>query len=465
MKQISVYKVEDQPLGSGGMGRVLKGYTPTGVPVAIKEILPEFVMDLEFRARIDKEVSILKKLQNDNVVKVYDYFQLSNNLYIVMELVEGVNIEQHVEGNGPIPVERASQYMVQILQTMQYVHEQGIIHRDIKPSNIMIRPNGNICLLDFGIAKDVNSTGGTQVGTVIGTDGYMSPEQADGMSIDQRTDIYSLACVFFYMLTAHHAYQKLASDVETQLNIVNTPFPKISKYTKKVPSSIQNVMDRATEKNMLKRYQSCREFYSDLMKVSGGGTQLNTGSRGQGISISVGRENCDICVSVNNYKVSRHHADIKLKEFTGGAFYVYTDCSSNGTMIDGQMYTKGMSCNIQRGKTPTVYLAGDPSCQLDWEEVKRLIAEKLKEAGQDEQEDVSGKTVSLSSEEVMDLLGNEPQEDSILIKICLGILSFMIPILGLILYFVYKNKNIQRANNCGMWAFVGFLIGLVLQFL
>lgn len=405
MKQISNYQVEDMPIGSGGMGRVLKGYAPDGTPVAIKEILPEFVTDMEYRSRIDREITFLEKLNSTNIVKIYNHFQLGDNLYIVMEMVEGRNIEQYVEQHGAIPVERAVSYMVKILQTMQYVHEQNIIHRDIKPSNIMIRPNDDICLLDFGIAKDTKASGAgsssTMLGTVIGTDGYMSPEQADGMSIDQRSDIYSLGCVFYFMLTGHHAYNKLGSEVETMLNIVNNPFPRISKYVSGIPLSIQAVMDHATDKNMMKRYQSCREFCSELMKVSGIGTHVS-GNKQLGISVSVGRENCDICVGVNNYKVSRHHADIQLKNFTGGAFYVYTDCSSNGTMIDGRMYTKGMSCNIPQAMTPTIYLAADPTSQLNWNEVRTLIAARLKE--QNEQaspkNDVKGHTLSMPIEEM-----------------------------------------------------------------
>ena len=144
MRQISNYQVEDAPIGSGGMGQVLKGYAPDGTPVAIKEILPQFVMDMEYRSRIDREINFLKKLNSGNIVKIYDNFQLGNNLYIVMEMVEGHNIEQYVAQHGAIPVERAVQYMIKILQTMQYVHEENIIHRDIKPSNIMTPPTDEI---------------------------------------------------------------------------------------------------------------------------------------------------------------------------------------------------------------------------------------------------------------------------------------------------------------------------------
>jgi serine/threonine-protein kinase len=464
MRQISKYQVEDMPLGIGGMGQVLKGYAPDGTPVAIKEIKPEFVLDPEFRARIEDEVRVLRRLNHESVVRIYDNFELDNRLYIVMELIEGMNIEQYVGHNGAMTVSLAVDLFTKILQAMQYVHEEHIVHRDIKPGNIMIRSNGNVCLLDFGIAKDTNAamTARTRtiIGTIIGTDGYMSPEQANGMSIDHRSDIYSLGCVFFYMLTGHHAFPKLASEVETQLSIVNNDFPKLSKYVKGIPSGIQNVLDHATDKNMMKRYQSCREFLSELMKVSGLGTQINTGNRTDEVSVSIGRENCDICVATDNYRVSRHHADIKLKEFTGGVFYVYTDCSSNGTKINDEFYTKGMSCNIPADKTPVIYLAGDAACQLNWEEVRQVIAIKLKERSKASSDD--GKTVTLSDEEIRGLLGGADDGGVTVWQKLLGVLfSFLSPLLGGVLWMIFKDSKPDLASLCGKVAVVSFVINMI----
>lgn len=468
MRQIANYQVEDMPLGSGGMGQVLKGYAPDGTPVAIKEILPEFVMNMEYRSRIDKEVEFLRKLDSNNIVKIYDSFQLGDKLYIVMEMVTGRNIEQYVAQNGPVPVERAVQYMIKILQTMQYVHEENVIHRDLKPSNIMIRPNDEVCLLDFGIAKDTTKSGGTMVGTVLGTDGYMSPEQANGMSIDHRSDIYSLGCVFFFMLTGHHAYNKMSSSTEMKLSIVDTPFPKISKYVKGVPKSIQNVMDHATDKNMLKRYQSCREFCSELMRASGIGTQIS-GGRKQSVSVSVGRENCDICVGVNNYKVSRHHADIQFKKFTGGTFYVYTDCSSNGTMIDGKMYTKGMSCNIPNGTTPTIYLAADPACQLDWEEVRTLMAARLKEANmEEEKEDVKGRTIEMTEDDINKVKSYSMEKAPIGLRFVASMVDGFVAGLPCIPAYIFFLLGVRNESTLTMNLFIAglfYLISLVYSFI
>lgn len=390
MRQVGNYVLEDVPIGSGGMGHVFRGVSPDGVtPVAVKQILPNFVADLEYRTRIEREIEFLKKLHNDHVVHIYDHFQHTDgNLYIVMEYVEGLNIEQHVEKFGAIPWQQAVDYMVQLLLTMQDVHSNGIIHRDIKPSNVMLRPNGQICLLDFGVAKDTtsnNKRGGTIFGTVIGTDGYMSPEQAEGLSIDHRSDIYGLGCVLYFMLTGAHVFGNLHSELKMQIAITSGKFPPLAEKVKDLPPKLQKVMDNAVNKNMMKRYQSCREFAMDLSSLlPSGGTQISKKKSGSDLTVSIGRENCDLCVGTDNMKVSRHHADVTFKQFTGGQFYVYTDCSSNGTTIDGIKLQRGMTYNIPKGKSPKIYLANDINCPLDFNQVVMEIERKRRILGEQE---------------------------------------------------------------------------------
>lgn len=387
MRQIGNYMVEDQPIGRGGMGQVLRGKSPAGVDVAIKEILPQFVADVQYHDRIEREIKTLMKFDNDNVVRIYDHFELNGMLYIVMELVEGKNIEEYVESRGPIPWKDALVYMERLLDTMAYIHEKNVIHRDIKPGNIMIRPDGRVCILDFGVAKDASSTpstGGTVLGSIIGTDGYMSPEQAAGMSIDYRADIYALGCVLYYMITGKHAYEKLDSDFETQYAILNKPFPKISDKKRGVPAAVQDALDKAVDRNMMNRYQSCAEFRDRVARIARGGTEIGSRSVLRNISITVGREGCDILMDPNNYKVSRKHATITRKQFTGGIYYVYTDESSNGTLINNMVYTKGMSYNIQRGTYPEIYLAGDPACRLDVNDIMQRLDRMAEEAQREE---------------------------------------------------------------------------------
>ncbi|MDD6894534.1 MAG: protein kinase [Prevotellaceae bacterium] len=392
MRTISIYQVEDTPIGSGGMGQVLRGQDPQGRQVAIKEILPEFASDFEIRTRTEREVEILEILNNtEGIVKVYDRFPINNNFYIVMELVDGNNVEQYVGKYGAMPYERAVRFMMKILEIMQSVHEKDIVHRDMKPSNIMIRNDERVCILDFGIAKEMDSLNGkTAFGTIIGSDGYMSPEQAQGLSIDHRADIYALGCVFYYMLTGHHAYDTLASQYETESNIVNNPFPRLTKYSKKpFPAKLQEILDHATDKNMMKRYQSCREFRKDLEILLPSASKSHTiisSNKTDNLFITVGREGCDLIVNDDLMKVSRSHLDITYKQFTGGRYYVITDHSSNGTMVNGHRLNRGESENIlANGPAPQIFLACDECYPLDWDEVKRLIAVKINEtSGKDD---------------------------------------------------------------------------------
>jgi serine/threonine protein kinase/formylglycine-generating enzyme required for sulfatase activity len=270
--QISIYNVQDTPIGRGGMGQVYLGTDPQGHRVAIKEMLAQYVSDPHLRKRFHQEVNILSQLEHSSIVKMYASFEECGNLYLVMEYVEGETIEQYVQRRGVLSEKEAATIMSQILSALDYAHSKGFVHRDIKPSNIMIRPDGSACLLDFGIAKDMKRTDSgsgltTTFGMTIGTVGYMSPEQAEGLSIDHRTDIYSLGCVLFYMLTGQHAVKEESNEIKTRIAIINKPFPKAKLYNPNLSNDIQKVLDRATDKDMTKRVQSCWEFNNELIKA------------------------------------------------------------------------------------------------------------------------------------------------------------------------------------------------------
>lgn len=368
MRQIANYTIEDTPIARGGMGLIFRGRDSQGKIVAIKEILPEFACDWAILSRIEKEVEFLLKVNHPSIVKLYAAFRddATQNYYIVMELVEGLNIEQYVTKHGAIPEQQAVELMLKILDALQCVHNAHIVHRDIKPSNIMIRPDGNVCLLDFGVAKDMdNNNGSTIPGSIIGTNGYMSPEQADGFSINFRSDIYSLGCVFYYMLTGHHAFNTLASEFETANAILNNEFPRLSKYKSGLSDILQRILDKATNKNMMLRYQNCYEFMAAL---SNGTHVSHTGTLAP-VLISIGREMCDIIINDADRKISRHHADVELKEFTGGKYYVFTDCSANGTVVNRKPLRKSSISIPANDPAPEIYLAGVVDGHLDWDKV------------------------------------------------------------------------------------------------
>ena len=374
MKQLANYTIEEEPIARGGMGQIYRGYDANGKLVAIKEILPEFASDFAILDRLEKEVDFLMRVNDPSIVKCYSAFHHGQSFYIVLDYIEGLNIEQYVAANGPIEEQKAVDMLLKTLMALQSVHEAHIVHRDIKPSNIMVRPNGDICLLDFGVAKDMDNQGGTAYGTVIGTSGYMSPEQADGYSINYRSDIYSLGCVFFFMLTGHHAYSTLASEFETKEAIRNNAFPRISDYRKGVSVALQKSLDKATARNMMQRYATCYEWISDLKS----GTHISRSNLPDTpkVIITIGREKCDIIINDDEHKISRHHADVELKIFTGGSYCIFTDCSSNGTLVNGKPLRKSsVDIPIDDQSRPTIYLAGVQQGYLDW---GRVMAELKK---------------------------------------------------------------------------------------
>jgi len=368
MKKISIYQVEDPPIGCGGMGQVYLATDPRGNRVAIKEMLSQYVTDPYLRAHFDEEVKTLNNLEHHCIVKMFASFEEHGNLYLVMEYIEGETIDEHVRRNGPMSESKTGQVLQDLLSALQCVHQEGIVHRDLKPSNIMIRPNGRACLLDFGIAKNTRRDSGlTTMNQVKGTLCYMSPEQAEGFSIDSRSDVYSLGCVLFYMLTGCHAVTERESEVATKLAIINEPIPKVKSYNPEISDSIQRIVDKATQKNMLQRFQSCREFE---MELNSGKTKMGSEIGESDQIISVGRKDCDIIAGTGNDRVSRYHLDIIKKTTPEGEIYLFRDRSTNGTVIDGERIKrreKSIVMEHRSGSVPFIQLAGE--VDLRWNEV------------------------------------------------------------------------------------------------
>lgn len=440
-------------IGHGGMGVVYEGFYGNK-KVAIKEIRHEYLSESELINRFRQEARILERLNHPSIVKIvkpahydstkyYPAFECNGNLYLAMEFVEGCTLDKYIRNNGgPLNEEHAIGLMCRILDAMEYVRQQGLVHRDIKPSNIIIRPDNNVCIIDFGIVKDIRSNGMTTGRCVLGTNGYMSPEQAEGgLTIDSRTDIYSLGCVLFYMLTGVHAIQTRKSDLETRLAIIKESFPRAKDYNPLISDKIQMVIDRAVDKNMLKRFQSAREFQREL--ESENSTQISTDLSGDDI-ITVGRDsNCDIVVHDPAEKVSRRHMEISWKSEPEGVRYIFYDRSTNGSMVN-EKYIKNDSCSVfvKEGKngevqSPVVILAG--TVILDWADVCRVRMER--------QNDVSS---TASSPATADRL-----------SFWYGLLAIICPVAGWILYMQWKYEFPKKACLANKLAWISFIVGLI----
>jgi serine/threonine protein kinase len=244
-------------LGAGGMGEVYRARDPAlKREVAIK-VLPSFVsQDPDRLHRFEQEAQAAAALNHPNILAVYQFGVFEGAPYLVSELLEGSTLRQVLQ-RGPLPVRKTIDYAVQIAHGLAAAHEQGIVHRDLKPENLFVTKDGRIKILDFGLAKlmqpqpvpDGNAptmTRGTDPGMVMGTAGYMSPEQVRGKAVDHRTDIFAFGAILYEMLTGTRAFHRSTS-AETMTAILNDEPPAISQLVQSTPPGLQRVVHRCLE--------------------------------------------------------------------------------------------------------------------------------------------------------------------------------------------------------------------------
>ncbi len=266
MIKLSGYKIIKK-IGSGGMGDVyLAEHEKLEKKVAIKSLHKNLATDTSFRERFFQEAKTHSKLDHPNIVKLLDYKERKDGLFLVMEYVDGKQLDEHIKKvTGPIPEKELTTLFTQILDAIGYAHEEGLVHRDIKPSNIMIDKRGRIKVLDFGIAKmQEEEKGLTKTGIQIGTATYMSPEQVNAKKVDKLSDIYSLGVTLYYMAVGKSPYDGETNTFSIQTKIVSESFPEASEAYPGVSNKIETIIKKATQKNKKDRYQNCEEFKKDL---------------------------------------------------------------------------------------------------------------------------------------------------------------------------------------------------------
>lgn len=261
---IGKYKII-RSIGEGGMATVFEAeHVLLGTKVAIKVLNPILSANAQIRERFINEAKLMASLDHPNITKVIDFDDQPHQLSIVMEFLNGEDLNQKIKRRGPLNEKEILEIFSQALSAFQYAHEKGIVHRDIKPSNIFILPDGRIKILDFGIAKLFGQGNEmTQTGTQMGTPIYMSPEQVKAdKSIDYRSDIYSLGVTMFYAINGKTPYN---SDTDSQFDIftkiVYEALPDFS-----IPSKFNEIVLKACQKDREERFQSCDEWNSILLK-------------------------------------------------------------------------------------------------------------------------------------------------------------------------------------------------------
>jgi len=254
-------------IGEGGMAAVYEGeHEMLGTKVAIKVLNPMLSANAQIKERFRNEAKLMASLNHQNITKVIDFDEQPQQLSIIIELLEGEDLNEKIKRNGPLSEKEITDVFSQTLSAFQYAHEKGIVHRDIKPSNIFILPDGRVKILDFGIAKLFGQGNEmTQTGTQMGTPIYMSPEQVKAdKSIDHRSDIYSLGVTMFFAINGKTPYN---SETDSQFDIFNKivyePLPQITGSSK-----YNNIIKKACEKNREERFQSCNDWISEMNNPS-----------------------------------------------------------------------------------------------------------------------------------------------------------------------------------------------------
>jgi Tol biopolymer transport system component len=250
------------PLGAGGMGEVYRARdTKLGRNVALKILPSAFVTDVERLARFEREAHVLASLNHPNIGGIYGLEESNSVRALVLELVEGPTLGDRI-AEGPIPLDEALAIGKQITEALETAHAHGIVHRDLKPSNIKLRPDGRVKVLDFGLAKvlesgssgaavshlpTITSPAMTQVGVILGTAAYMAPEQAKGKPLDKRVDIWAFGCVLYEMLTGRRVFEGA-----TTIEVLAAAFradPDWSRLPAETPDSIRRVLRRCLQKD------------------------------------------------------------------------------------------------------------------------------------------------------------------------------------------------------------------------
>ena len=252
-------------IGIGGMSVVYKAYDPVDDRiVAVKILKDEYLANQEFRMRFKNESKAISMLSHPNIVKVYDVSFGDALQYIVMEYVEGITLKEYIQRQQVLDWKEAVHFVIQILRALQHAHDKGIIHRDVKPQNIILLPNANIKVTDFGIARFNRSEARNVTETsAIGSVHYVSPEQAKGEYTDGRSDIYSVGVVLYEMLTGRVPFES-ANDLSVAMMQLKNEAPRPTSINPAIPAGLEQITLRALQKDPADRYQSAAEFLADL---------------------------------------------------------------------------------------------------------------------------------------------------------------------------------------------------------
>jgi len=282
-------------IGAGGMGQVFKArHRRMDRIVAVKLLPSKMTKDKAAIARFEREAKAAAKLRHPNIVAADDADQANGVHFLVMEFVEGSDLSALVKKNGPLPVERAVNYILQAAKGLEFAHKKGVVHRDIKPANLLLDTEGTVKILDMGLARIEQGDGPAQVeltgaGAVMGTVDYMAPEQAmQTKAADARADIYSLGCSLFYLLSGKAIYD---GDTLTAILLAHQqqPIPRLKEVQANAPKQLETVFSKMVAKKVEDRYQAMSEVVAALEAVASGGLG-NSAAKGETTACALSAE-------------------------------------------------------------------------------------------------------------------------------------------------------------------------------
>jgi tRNA A-37 threonylcarbamoyl transferase component Bud32 len=271
----------ERVLATGGMGTIyLAHHESLDKTVVLKVLPPNLAADPEYQKRFLREARAAAKLEHPNIVQIYDAATEADMPYIIMQFIEGQDLQVLLDKKGRAPIGDALSITKKVAQALAFAHKQGIVHRDIKPSNIMISKQGKVMVTDFGLARQISGTMSatvTQGGIVLGTPDYISPEQAMGERTDGRTDIYSLGCMLYRMLAGRPPYEDPNPVTIMMKHVRDSDQPEpIRKVNPDVPEVVEKLLDRMMRKNPSERFATMDDV---VVAIDGCKGKAGAGSR------------------------------------------------------------------------------------------------------------------------------------------------------------------------------------------
>ena len=262
-QKIQNYNVEEL-LGEGGMGTVYRATdTLLQRSVAVKILHPHLVRDTTFFERFRNEAILSAKLNHSNVAVLYNFLRDRNDNFMVMEFVDGVNLEKVLKQNGALPLESVLKIMMQTLDGLHHAHEKGILHRDIKPANLMLTKGGIVKLMDFGIARMVGSQRLTRADRIVGTLEYMAPELLDGSEPSVQSDLYAIGVLMYELLSGKMPFEASTDSTLITQILTKKPIPLRTRIGN-LPKKVEEILDTLLQKKPERRFESAADLWQIL---------------------------------------------------------------------------------------------------------------------------------------------------------------------------------------------------------